>query len=134
MLIVAAAALIDGKDHVLVQQRPPGGALGGLWEFPGGKLEPQETPVSALVRELHEELAIDVDACDLLPFAFASEPSGERDLLLLLYLCRRWAGSPRPLYASAIQWVRPSQLASLVMPPADRPLVARLIEVWPGTA
>lgn len=128
MITVAAAALIDREGRVLVQRRPPGGALGDLWEFPGGKLEPHETPASALVRELREELAIVVDEGDLAPFAFASEPLGQRHLLLLLYLCRVWAGSPTLNYATAFQWLRPAELESLAMPPADRPLVARLVE------
>src|ERR1700740_1426868 len=93
LLLVTAAALIDGDGRVLVQKRARG-PLAGLWEFPGGKMEPGETPAAALIRELREELAIDVEAACLAPAAFASEPLGERDLLLLLHVCRKWHGTP----------------------------------------
>jgi 8-oxo-dGTP diphosphatase len=125
LLLVAAAALIDGDGRVLVQQRA-GGALAGLWEFPGGKLEPGETPATALVRELHEELGIDVQTACLAPAAFASEALGERHLLLLLHVCRKWKGVPRPIEAAALRWVRPVELHGLPMPAPDRPLIALL--------
>jgi 8-oxo-dGTP diphosphatase len=126
LLIVVAAALIDGEGRVLVQQRPPGVAMAGLWEFPGGKVESNETPEAALVRELAEELAIDVDAASLIPCGFASEALGDRHLLLLLYLVRDWHGTPEPLQASALQWLTPDALYDLPMPPADAPLVTQL--------
>lgn len=125
LLLVAAAALIDGDGRVLVQQRASG-ALAGLWEFPGGKLEPGETPAAALVRELAEELAVDVETACLAPAAFASEPLGERHLLLLLHVCRKWKGVPRPVEAAALRWVRPVELHALPMPAPDRPLIGLL--------
>lgn len=123
---VVAAALIDGEGRVLVQRRPPGKMMAGLWEFPGGKLEPGETPEAALIRELHEELGITVSAASIVPTAFASEKLGERHLLLLLYLCRTWSGTPRALDAVAIDWVAPADLHALAMPPADLPLIGLL--------
>ncbi len=126
MLFVTAAAMVDREGRVLVQQRPPGTHMAGLWEFPGGKVEPGETPEAALVRELHEELGIVVDHSCLAPAAFASEPLGERHLLLLLYALRKWEGVPEPRHATALKWVRPVGLHALAMPPADRPLIALL--------
>lgn len=126
-LIVTAAALIDRDGRLLVQQRPEGKSMAGLWEFPGGKLEPDETPEACLIRELEEELGIATDAACLAPATFASEPLGDRHLLLLLYICRKWRGVPEPLEAAAIRWVRPVELHGLAMPPADRPLIG-LIE------
>ncbi|MGN7160273.1 (deoxy)nucleoside triphosphate pyrophosphohydrolase [Sphingomonas sp. SAFR-052] len=125
-LMVTAAAMIDGDGRVLVQQRPPGTAMAGLWEFPGGKIEPGETPEAALVRELDEELGIVVDHSCLAPAAFASEALGERHLLLLLYALRKWQGIPVARHATALQWLRPVQLHALAMPPADRPLIGLL--------
>jgi 8-oxo-dGTP diphosphatase len=126
MLNVVAAALVDADGRVLVQQRPVGSAMAGLWEFPGGKVEPGETPEAALIRELAEELGIDVEAACLAPACFASEPLDGRHLLLLLYVCRKWSGIPEPREASALQWLRPAQLYALDMPPADRPLLGLL--------
>jgi 8-oxo-dGTP diphosphatase len=129
MLTVVCAALIDGEGRVLLQQRAPGRAMAGLWEFPGGKVEPGERPEAALVRELEEELGIQVDPAHLAPAAFASadgpEASG-RHMLLLLYLCRIWEGVPRPLDAAALKWLRPAEMDGAAMPPADIPLIARL--------
>lgn len=125
LLLAAAAALIDADGRVLVQQRASG-ALAGLWEFPGGKLEGDETPARALIRELREELGIDVEAACLAPAAFASEPLGARHLLLLLHVCRKWRGVPQPLAARALRWVRPVELHALPMPEPDRPLIGLL--------
>ncbi|MBE1527321.1 8-oxo-dGTP diphosphatase [Sphingopyxis sp. OAS728] len=127
-LVVVAAALVDRDGRLLVQQRPEGLSMAGLWEFPGGKLEPGETPEQALIRELREELAIDVDHACLAPACFASEPLGDRHLLLLLYVCRKWRGTPVAQHASALRWVRPVELHGIAMPPADKPLIG-LLEV-----
>jgi 8-oxo-dGTP diphosphatase len=126
MLFIVAAALIDADGRVLVQQRLPGRAMAGLWEFPGGKVEKGESPEDALVRELDEELGISVQTRHLRPIGFASEPLGDRHLLLLLYLCRCWEGTPQPLDASGLQWLVPQSLHALAMPPADKPLIAQL--------
>lgn len=134
MLLVVAAALINQEGRVLVQQRAPGRAMAGLWEFPGGKIESGETPEAALVRELAEELGIKVDAPTCSPLAFASGALGERHLLLLLYMVRSWRGEPSALDASAVQWVTVEEMRRLAMPPADVPLVealARLITPGP---
>jgi len=125
-LWVVAAALIDPDGRVLVQQRPAGKSLAGLWEFPGGKIEAGESPEGALVRELHEELGITVDARDLMPGPFASEALGERHLVMLVYICRRWQGTPFAHDAAAIAWHLPGELHGLAMPPADAPLVRYL--------
>lgn len=125
-LIVVAAALVDRDGRLLVQQRPEGKPMAGLWEFPGGKLESGETPEAALIRELNEELAIDVDHSCLAPACFASDMLGDRHLLLLLYICRKWRGSPIAQHARALRWLRPLELHTLEMPPADKPLIGLL--------
>ena len=127
-MIVVAAALIDREGRVLLQQRAPGRAMAGLWEFPGGKIEPGERPEAALVRELAEELGIDVDQGALTPATFASAELGgengdKRHLLLLLYCCRSWRGEPQALDATALLWLRPRDMKALAMPPADEPLI-----------
>lgn len=126
LLHVVAVALVDGDGRVLLQQRPPGKAMAGLWEFPGGKIEPDETPEAALVRELEEELGISTHVSCLAPAAFASEALGDRHLLLLLYICRKWSGTVSPLHANELKWVRPVQMHAMDMPPADRPLIGLL--------
>lgn len=123
---VVAAALVDDAGRVLLQQRPEGKALAGLWEFPGGKLEQGETPEAALVRELREELDIVVSPAALEPAGFASEPLADRHLLLMLYVVRDWAGTPRALEADGLVWCRPEDMAFWPMPPADGPLVRQL--------
>ena len=123
---MVAAALVDDQGRVLLQQRAPGRAMAGLWEFPGGKVEPGERPEAALARELEEELGISVEAGALSPAAFASADNEDRHMLLLLYLCRQWRGEPRALDASALKWVRPGEMGALPMPPADEPLIPLL--------
>jgi 8-oxo-dGTP diphosphatase len=125
-LMVVAAALVDAQGRVLLQQRSSHRAMAGLWEFPGGKIEPGESPEDALVRELREELGIDTDQACLAPAAFASHPLESAHLLLLLYACRKWRGTPAPLDAAGLKWVRPVEMFSLAMPPADRPLIGLL--------
>lgn len=125
-VVVVAAALVDGDGRLLVQRRPEGRPMAGLWEFPGGKIEAGETPEEALVRELAEELAIDVEAACLAPACFASDTLGDKHLLLLLYVCRKWRGTPQAVHASALRWVRPVDLYGLDMPPADLPLIGLL--------
>lgn len=126
LLLVAACALIDADGRVLLTRRPEGKKMAGLWEFPGGKLDPGETPEAALVRELREELGIDVASACLAPFGFASHPYERAHLLMPLYLCRRWRGTPRGLEGQTLAWVRPERLGDYPMPPADRPLVPLL--------
>jgi 8-oxo-dGTP diphosphatase len=125
-MVVVAAALVDGEGRVLLQQRAPGRAMAGLWEFPGGKVEPDERPEAALVRELDEELRIAVEPGSLVPAAFASADNQGRHMLLLLYICRSWRGTPEALDAAALRWVRPAEMAELPMPPADIPMIPRL--------
>lgn len=125
-LVVVAAALVDRDGRLLVQQRPEGLSMAGLWEFPGGKVESGETPELALIRELDEELGIDVEQACLAPACFASDMLGDRHLLLLLYVCRKWRGTPVAQHASALRWVRPVELHGLAMPPADKPLIGLL--------
>ncbi len=126
MLLVAAAALVDVDGRVLLCQRPPGKQLAGLWEFPGGKLEPGETPEACLIRELEEELGIEVKTACLAPFVFASHTYPDFHLLMPLYLCRRWDGMVQRREHTALAWVEPMRLADYPMPPADAPLVAYL--------
>lgn len=120
---VVAAALVDCDGRVLVQQRPPGKSLAGLWEFPGGKIDGGERPEAALVRELQEELAITVDPAALVPCSFVSASLDDAHLVMLFYLCHRWAGEPVALEATGLQWCRPASLRTLAMPPADLPLI-----------
>ena len=126
LVLVVAVALIDIDGRVLLAQRPEGKHLAGLWEFPGGKVHEGETPEAAVVRELREELAVDITESCLAPFAFASHPYDDFQLLMPLYVCRVWKGTPTPLEGQALRWVRPLAMASLPMPPADAPLVAML--------
>lgn len=125
-MIVVAAALVDSEGKVLLQRRSLGRAMGGLWEFPGGKVEPEERPESALARELTEELGIAVDPRALVPICFGSAPVGDRHMILLLYICRVWTGEPRPLDADALCWLLPAEMVADQMPPADAPLIKLL--------
>jgi 8-oxo-dGTP diphosphatase len=125
-LPVVAVALIDVRGRVLIAQRPFDKEHGGLWEFPGGKIEPGESPEAALIRELREELGVTVAAEHLEPLTFSSADRGTRHLLLLLYRCTAWQGEARALDAAAIRWVEPEALADFDMPPADRPFVSVL--------
>jgi 8-oxo-dGTP diphosphatase len=124
---VVAAVLINAEGQALVQKRAADRSMAGLWEFPGGKVELNERPEDALVRELREELGIYVQLDDLTPFSFASAPLGEKHLLLLLYICQNWVGEPAPLDAEAVLWSDIDALQKLDMPPADVPLVKSLI-------
>ncbi len=125
-VLVVAVALIDPDGRVLIAQRPEGKQLAGLWEFPGGKVEPSERPETALIRELKEELGIDVTEACLAPFVFASHAYESFHLLMPLYLCRRWSGMVVKHEHAALAWVKPNRLGDYPMPPADEPLVAWL--------
>jgi 8-oxo-dGTP diphosphatase len=126
VVLVSAVALVDADGRVLLAQRPAGKAMAGLWEFPGGKVGPGETPEVALIRELAEELGIDVAASCLAPFTFASHSYPNFHLLMPLYVCRKWSGIPVPREGQVLTWVRPARLGDYPMPPADKPLVAML--------
>ncbi|HYD99171.1 MAG TPA: 8-oxo-dGTP diphosphatase MutT [Alphaproteobacteria bacterium] len=125
-LLVVAVALVDADGRVLLAQRPEGKSLAGLWEFPGGKVDAGETPEAALIRELHEELGIDTRASCLAPYTFASHSYERFHLLMPLYVCRQWEGTPTPKEGQRLAWVRPQALRDYPMPPADVPLVAML--------
>ncbi|HEY0302294.1 MAG TPA: (deoxy)nucleoside triphosphate pyrophosphohydrolase [Rhizomicrobium sp.] len=126
LVLVAACALIDPDGRVLIAKRPPQKAMAGLWEFPGGKVEPGERPEETVIRELAEELGIAVREPCLAPFTFASHAYPEFQLLLPLYVCRRWEGSVTAREHSALKWVRPRDLTQYPMPPADLPLIPML--------
>jgi 8-oxo-dGTP diphosphatase len=129
LVLVAAAALIDADGRVLITRRPEGKPMAGLWEFPGGKVEPGETPEATLVRELKEELDIDTSASCLAPLTFASHGYPDFHLLMPLYVCRKWQGIVRPTEGQQTKWVRARDLRNYAMPPADLPLIAPLIEL-----
>jgi len=126
MVLVVACALVDTDGRVLICKRPEGKALAGLWEFPGGKVEPGEGPEAALIREMDEELGITITASCLAPFVFASHSYETFHLLMPLYLCRRWEGVVVAKEHAALAWVKPNALSDYAMPPADAPLVAYL--------
>ncbi|HUO54924.1 MAG TPA: (deoxy)nucleoside triphosphate pyrophosphohydrolase [Rhodoblastus sp.] len=129
ILLVVAVALVDADHRVLVAQRPEGKQLAGLWEFPGGKLDAGERPEDALIRELREELGIEVKAPCLAPLTFASHAYEEFHLLMPLYICRRWEGMVVPREGQALKWLRPQALREVPMPPADAPLIPHLIDM-----
>jgi 8-oxo-dGTP diphosphatase len=129
LTLVVACALIDVDNRVLIAQRPEGKQLAGLWEFPGGKFEPGERPEQALIRELHEELGIDVKEACLAPLTFASHAYDSFHLLMPLYICRRWEGNVIAREGQALKWVRANKLRDYPMPPADIPLIPPLIDL-----
>ncbi|MFC4291856.1 8-oxo-dGTP diphosphatase MutT [Sphingorhabdus arenilitoris] len=126
MLFVVAAALVNQVNEILVQKRPEGKPMAGLWEFPGGKVEQNENPESALVRELHEELGITIHSEKMMPLTFASEALGEKNLLLLLYICREWDGEAQAMEGNSLRWVTIAEMRGLSMPPADGPFIGHL--------
>jgi len=126
LVLVAACALIDPDGRVLIAQRPPGKSMAGLWEFPGGKVEPGERPEQSLIRELKEELGIAVKEECLAPLTFASHLYPVFHLLMPLYVCRRWEGFVKAQEGQQLKWVRPNELRNFPMPPADEPLISHL--------
>jgi 8-oxo-dGTP diphosphatase len=132
LVLVAACALIDADGRILIAQRPEGKQLAGLWEFPGGKVEPGERPEETLIRELHEELGIVVKEPCLAPLSFASHTYETFQLLMPLWVCRRWEGLVIAREHKALKWVRPTALRDYPMPPADEPLIPPLIDLIGG--
>jgi 8-oxo-dGTP diphosphatase len=129
LVLVAACALIDSDDRVLIAQRPEGRSMAGLWEFPGGKVEQGERPEVALIRELKEELGIEVKEACLAPLTFASHTYDDFQLLMPLYVCRRWERTVTPLEGQQLKWVRANKLREYPMPAADLPLIPHLIQL-----
>ena len=129
IVLVSACALVDGEGRVLIAQRPEDKSFAGLWEFPGGKIEPGETPEAALVRELAEELGISAAPASLSPLTFASHSYESFHLLMPVFVCRNWQGTPQPREHIALKWVRPQLLRDYPMPPADEPLIAPLSDL-----
>lgn len=129
LLLVAACALVDADGRVLLAQRPQGKQLAGLWEFPGGKVEPGETPEECIIRELHEEIGVDTDIPCLAPLTFASHSYDDFHLLMPLFICRRFRGIAQPREGQKLKWVRPKQMRDYPMPPADAPLIPFLIDL-----
>ena len=129
IVLVAAVALIDADGRVLITKRPEGKQFGGLWEFPGGKVEQGERPENALIRELKEELTIDVTESCLAPLTFASHAYEDFHLLMPLYVCRRWSGAVNGAEGQELLWVKPLKLRDFAMPPADKPLIPHLIDL-----
>ena len=124
LVLVSAVALVDIDGRILLAQRPAHKSMGGLWEFPGGKIEAGESPETALIRELQEELDINTSESCLAPLSFASHAYDDFHLLMMLFVCRRWHGQPRPVEGGTLKWVKPNQLRDYPMPPADIPLIS----------
>jgi 8-oxo-dGTP diphosphatase len=129
IVLVTACALVDSDGRVLLTQRPEGKLLAGLWEFPGGKVDPGETPEESLIRELHEELGIIVKPACLAPLTFASHTYETFHLLMPLFICRRYEGIPRGMEGQVLKWVRPKDMRDYPMPPADIPLIPFLVDL-----
>jgi 8-oxo-dGTP diphosphatase len=129
LTLVVACALVDVDKRVLIAQRPPGKVMAGLWEFPGGKLDPGERPEQALIRELHEEIGITVQEACLAPLTFASHAYDDFHLLMPLYICRRWEGQIIAREGQTLAWVRANRLREYKMPPADIPLIPHLVDL-----
>jgi 8-oxo-dGTP diphosphatase len=129
VLLVAACALVDADGRVLITQRPQGKPMAGLWEFPGGKVEPGETPEETVIRELREEIGVETKVACLAPLTFASHTYEEFHLLMPLFVCRRFEGMPQPKEVQAVKWVRPNRLRDYPMPSADEPLIPFLIDL-----
>ncbi|MGI9415307.1 MAG: 8-oxo-dGTP diphosphatase MutT [Hyphomicrobiales bacterium] len=129
LLLVAACAMVDPDGRVLIARRPEGKPMAGLWEFPGGKVEPGEQPEATVIRELKEELGVDVTEACLAPLTFASHAYEEFHLLMPLYICRRWDGTVTPREGQQVKWVRPVRLRDYPMPPADIPLISHLTDL-----
>jgi 8-oxo-dGTP diphosphatase len=129
ILLVVACALVDTDRRVLIAQRPEGKHMANMWEFPGGKIEPGETPEAAIIRELREELDVETKEACLAPLSFASHTYEHMHLLMPLYVCRRWQGTPTAKEHQALKWVRPQALRDYEMPPADEPLIAALCDL-----
>ena len=129
LLLVAACALIDADSRVLIAKRPEGRPLAGYWEFPGGKIEAGETPEDTVIRELAEELSVKVTKPCLAPLTFSTYDYPEFHILLALFVCRRWEGTPAPREAQEIKWVRANRLRDFRMPPADEPLISHLADL-----
>ena len=131
LILVAACALVDVDSRVLLSRRPEGKPLAGLWEFPGGKIELGERPEESLIRELREELGIEVEEACLAPLTFVSHAYEDFTLLMPLWICRRWQGTPEGREGQALKWVLPRKLRDYAMPPADEPLIPILIDLLP---
>ena len=129
LLLVVACALIDADKRVLIARRPPGKAMAGLWEFPGGKVEPGESPEDAIIREMAEELRVSITKPCLAPLTFASHPYDDFHLLMPLFICRRWQGTPQADEGQELKWVRANRLREFPMPPADAPLISHLADL-----
>jgi 8-oxo-dGTP diphosphatase len=129
IVLVVAVVLVDPDGRVLIAKRPEGKAMAGLWEFPGGKVDPGETPEAALIRELKEELGVDTAESCLAPLTFASHAYDDFHLLMPLYVCRRWKGIVTPQEGQEVTWVRPMRLSDYPMPPADKPLIAMIRDI-----
>ncbi len=129
VVLVSACALVDADGRVLIAERPAGKSMAGLWEFPGGKVEPGESPEETLIRELHEELGIETRVACLAPLTFASHEYDDFHLLMPLFVCRRFEGTPMPREGQRLKWVRPRDLRNYPMPPADLPLIPFLVDL-----